>query len=158
MITGVAWVPRFRRVYLQAQGTSTLVLPDPMVRRIRSVSDVDTSTGVLTAWDSTWVSPIAPAASGVIEAARGFGYGTVVVEYEHGHDRPPADLVTAAIQHLRHQLNTFVTSSLIDRATQVQTIEGQNMQLATPGRFGFDTGIPNVDAVYQRYSFKVRVA
>ena len=129
-----------------------------MVRRIRSISDVDTSTGVLTAWDSTWVSPIPAAANGEIKAARGFGHGTVVVEYEHGFDRPPADLVTAAIQHLRHQLNTFVSSSLIDRATQVQTIEGQNMQLATPGRFGFDTGIPGVDAVYQRYDFKALVA
>jgi hypothetical protein len=153
-ICGVAWVPRYQRATLTANG-GHLVLPTPMVRRIRTVNDVDTSTGVLTPWASTDVTPISVGRSGVISSARGFGSGTVVVEWEHGYDRPPADLVKASILHLRHQLNTFVTSSLIDRATQVQTIEGQNMQLATPGRFGFDTGIPVVDAVYQRYSHKI---
>lgn len=153
-ITGVAWVPRFAREYVQGSGSTTLVLSRPRVRRVRSISDVD-SLGVLTAWDSDRVSIINANAGGVITSGYGFGRGRLVVEYEHGHDAPPPDLVTAAIIHLRHQLNTFRTTSLIDRATQVQTIEGQNLMLATPGRYGFETGIPPVDAVYQRYSWKI---
>lgn len=152
-ICGVAWVPRFARVELDVHAGGWVALPNQQVRSIRSVSSV-LSDGSLDAWSADRLAELV--------AERGLRVGVtsgrLVVEYEHGYDRPPADLVTAAIQHLRHQLNTFTTSSLVDRATQVQTIEGQNLQLATPGRFGFDTGIPTVDAVYQRYDHNIGIA
>lgn len=145
-IVGVALVPRYARVAVDAHAGGWVVLPNRQVRSIRTVSTVLTD-GSLEAWTTDRVSQLH--LDHRLEL--GIGSGRVVVEYEHGLDRPPADLVKAAIQHTRHQLSTFTVSSLIDRATQVQTIEGQSMQLATPGRFGFDTGIPTVDAVYQRY-------
>jgi hypothetical protein len=162
-ITGVAWVPRFRRVRVDGTGTGAIVLPDPMLRTVRSVRTYSTGTA-FTAWPAGDVTGITigdsdMARAGVAQRADGgywpWGVQNMVVEYEHGFDRPPADLIKAAIIHCRHQLNENVRSGLLDRATSFQPVDGGNVMLATPGRFGFETGIPYVDAVYQRYSMTV---
>jgi hypothetical protein len=154
-ITKQAWVPRFRRVELTRTQfrPGYLVLPDPFVRRIRSIDLVD-AAGITTAWTGD-VDDIGPRRDGVITApgATTFDAASLVIAYEHGHDRPPENLVRAGVLHLRHQLGLLATSSTMDRATQTSN-DGQTVLLATPGRFGFDTGIPSVDAVYQRHAFK----
>lgn len=38
-----------------------------------------------------------------------------------------------------------------DRATRFDTPEGTNYELATPGRDGWETGIPDIDSVLERY-------
>ncbi len=152
LICRVAWVPRFRRAVLDGSGRPALVLPEHEIRTVRSISV-----------DGVSIDPAAvlvgaglgdPAAGLLTRTGGGVwppGRGNVTVDFEHGTDRPPADLRDAALVHLRHMLNR-PTAGLPDRATQFQAVDGGTVLLATPGRYGYDTGIPEVDAVYQRYA------
>jgi hypothetical protein len=161
-ITGVAWVPRYRRARVDGTGVCELVLPDMALRSVRSVrvySDGDTYTE-FTADELAAIpvgdgeAPLAGIATRTDGGVWTAGRQNIVVEYEHGYDRPPFDLAEAAIIHLRHQLNSTKTG-LTDRATAFQPVDGGNVLLATAGRFGFETGIPHVDAVYARYDHRV---
>lgn len=161
LICGVAWVPRYRRTRVSGTGTEVLELPDTALRTVRSVR-VYTSADDYTAFTADELAAIAlgdgddPTAGLATRTDGGVwraGRQNIVIEYEHGYDRPPPDLVLAAILHLRHQL-TMTLNGLTDRATQFQPVDGGNVMLATPGRYGFETGIPQVDAVYQRHSHR----
>jgi hypothetical protein len=154
-ICGVAWVPRYRRERVDGSGGTDLVLPDRALRTVRSVRVYTGAT--YTQFTADEIAALACHGAVVVRTDGAMwprGRQNIFVEYEHGYDRPPADLVLAAIVHLRHQLNETKTG-LPDRATQFQPIDGGNVLLATPGRYGFETGIPAVDAVYQRYDHKV---
>lgn len=77
------------------------------------------------------------------------GRRNVVIEYECGWDAPPGELATASLIRLRSLLNRQF-SSVPDRATSFVTEGGTTFRLDTPHAFA--TGIPEVDAVYNRYS------
>ena len=77
----------------------------------------------------------------------------VILTYTYGMDRVPEDLRVAAIKRLRTRV-VDPSTGIPDRATSLMSPEGGTFQLATPGRGGFETGIPDVDAVYKRYSFR----
>lgn len=77
--------------------------------------------------------------------------GTITVEYEYGMTAVPSDVKRVALMRAR----AFVLerdSGIPDRATSFQSVDGGNFQLATAGRAGFETGIPEVDATLKRYS------
>lgn len=104
--TGVAWVPRFARDRVDGSGTSTLMLPRWPVRRnpvtglpaILSVRDYTTSAAY-TSYDSAALADLVidgPHLRRVNGTAFTSGARNLVVEYEHGFDRPPADVVEAA--------------------------------------------------------------
>lgn len=142
--TGVAWVPRGRRLTLDGSGDYALRVPNLRLRRVVSAR-VD---GALLADQSTLV----PYPSGVIMrpgAIWPLGYENVQVQYEHGMDAPPAPLVRAAKRYARHLL---VRGGLDqnERATAVFTDLG-GYRLSIAGRDGW-TGLPEVDAVLERYS------
>jgi len=99
--TGVAWVPRYRKAFLDTWGTNgILVLPDSYIRTLRSLSYTNVAgdtialtggdlvdvivddSGVLSRRSRTWWPP---------PSAR-----TITVAYEYGLDFPPADVVEAA--------------------------------------------------------------
>ncbi len=77
------------------------------------------------------------------------GRRNVVIEYECGWDAPPGELAAASLIRLRSVINRPF-SSVPDRATSFVTEGGTTFRLDTPHAFA--TGIPEVDAVYNRYS------
>lgn len=79
------------------------------------------------------------------------GRRNCILEYEHGHDGPPGELVDAAILRLKSVLSRR-TRSVPDRATTFTTEGGTTFKLDSPD--AFSTGIPEVDAVYERYSMR----
>lgn len=155
-----AFVPRYERVVLDGTGTSTILLrsSDPT----RSVSDlrVIRSVSIAPQVDGTFVDLTAPQLAAVTWTSDGSlrrtdgnvfdeGVRNVIIEYEHGLNQPPADLVTAATTRLRSRLN-FNKNGIPDRASSFTVSEGGTFRLDMPG--AFKTGLPEVDAVYARYS------
>lgn len=135
-ICGQAFVPRFRRVTLAADG-GELELPDPRVRRVQA----------LTA-GSTVVDPSTVTLDGRM-ASGSWAAGRATVAYEHGWDAPPADLRRAALARLRQRLNQ-AKSGIPERAESWSAGEGGTFRLAMPGPQR--TGSPEIDAVYARYT------
>lgn len=134
-ICEVAFVPRFRRATLRGP----LILPDKRIRTLRSVT-LDTTA--LTADELAKVTYD----HGILSLKS--TTRPVTVEYEHGYDSPPADVRRAAITRLRSRV--FASKSGIpDRATSFSVTEGGTYRLSTPGENR--TGIPEVDAVLERY-------
>ncbi len=133
-ICEVSFVPRFRRVVLRGRA-----LPDPLVRRIRSVN----VGGV--AYTAAQVAAVSFDPAGIVNLPT---RGEATIEYEHGWDAPPADLRRAAITRLRSRLNA-AKSAIPERATSFSFTEGGGYRLDTPGEH--KTGIPDVDAVLERY-------
>lgn len=82
-----------------------------------------------------------------------YDYGGFVEETSLAAVEPqlPEDLKEAALLRLRSKL-VKSNSGIPDRATSMQLPEGGSFQLATAGRRGFSTGIPDVDAVLDRYN------
>jgi len=147
-ICGFAWVPRYRRVTLNGTGTAELELPDPAIRSIRAVSVDDV------ALTSTQLAELEPQEDGTLEWPSNIwasGRRNVIVAYEYGEDRPPEDVVRAAMTHTRHLLHQ-ASSAIHDRTTSFTTEAGQTFRLDTAGPD--KVGIPSVDAVYQSYSGK----
>lgn len=151
-ITGRSFVPRFRRYALPGNDLPSMWLPDADVRRIHSISMVDT-------YGTPYASPIVPddvvvEASGRLTSRRySFPYGVsnVTVEYECGLDEPPQAIKTAALMRFRDLITT--SKSGIDRAT-FQIIEGRVFNVLQPGVRGSRTGIPEVDEAYDAWSYK----
>lgn len=145
-ICGVAFVPRYRRLTRAGNRSDSIVVPDPMVRQIFSLTvdgtaytqdeldDLIIDTGVITNKNSV------------------FGGQTIDIAYEHGHSQPPSDIRRAALTRIKHQL--FASHSAIpDRAISFQSADGGTYSLATAGRGASLTGIPDVDAVYARHRY-----
>lgn len=153
-ICDTAFVPRFRRQPLDGSGGCNLLLPTPYPRAVRAVGEL-AADGTSTAWAAGDVAALRVEESGLIHSpGRGFPCGTrnVVVSWEHGLDRPTADLREKALLLLRHRA-TRPRTAVPDRATSFQ-IEGGNVyRLDTPGRDR--TGIPEVDAALGRWSMAI---
>jgi hypothetical protein len=160
MICDQAFVPRYNRVVLDGTGTDKLLLKltDPgrsiaTVRTVRSVKMADSPDGTFTAFTSGQLADLTVSADGTLIRTGGDtfteGRANVIVELEYGLDRPPADLVRAALTRLRTQLNVN-KNGVPDRASSFTIDGGGTFRLDMPG--AFKTGIPAVDAVYARYS------
>jgi hypothetical protein len=149
-----AFVPRFCRDVLDGSGRSALKTTNPDLRQLRSLRIGGTLV------DGVALDGLALADIGVDRAgwlihpdSWPAGVGNIVPEYDYGWDRPPAELVKAAILRLRSRLN-MPRSGVPDRAERIVLQEGATFTLAMPGEF--QTGIPDVDAVYWRYSNRQR--
>jgi hypothetical protein len=158
-ITGRAFVRRVKRVTLSGNGKSWIRLPDVDVHAVRSLKVNGAPYGV----GSYMVSPSGRVDLGVYNQNWGidddmsgvgprFGAGrsNVEVVYEYGAETPPADLKRAAMVRARSLL-VADKSGIPSRATSM-TSDGTNITLATPGTRDWNTGIPEVDAVYNAYS------
>lgn len=153
-ICQVAFVPRYRRQVLDGSGAACLALPLAYPRRIVAVSDM-APDGTLTAWTTAQVAAIQPKPSGEIYSPlRSFLCGTrnTVVAWEHGYDRPAADIRQAALLRLRSRA-TRPKSGVPERATSFQ-VEGSSVyRLDTGSRT--HTGIPDIDNVLDRWSMAI---
>lgn len=163
MICDRAFVPRYDRMVLDGSGTNRLVLR--MSNPERSVADVRTIRRIAVApdIDETFVDFTAGQLAGVAVLTDGTllrtdgnsfteGFGNVVVELEYGLDRPFSDLATASLTRLRSRLN-FNKSGIPDRASSYSMGEFGTYRLDMPD--SYKTGLPEVDAVYSRYSRRV---
>jgi len=163
-ITRRAWVRRYRRLVLDGTGTRDLVLPDGgddivagmVLRGVR----LSRSASIAPRLDQPAV-PLSGAQLGALAVTRDGllrrtdyglwteGSGNIVVEYEYGNDYPPADLKAAALLRLRSRANLH-RSGVPDRAISFSVAEGGTYRLSTPA--AERTGVPEVDAAYDRYS------
>jgi len=148
-ICGWAFVPRFDRLVLSGDGTSTIVLPRQKVRAVRAIS---TTVQPGTPMVVTPLTHIAVEPGGRVVRYDGgiFPVGTanVVMEIEHGWDYPPEDLKDKAMYRLRSLLN-LTRSGVPDRVSSYSTPDGAIYRITLPSRGS--TGIPEVDAVYARH-------
>lgn len=130
---GVAFVPRGARERLFGDGTPTLPLTWPALRRVVSVS-ID---GEPIALEDLILR------DRCVEYRRGWPRGAVVeIHYEHGYDRPSGPVRKAAMLLAGEYLEAGALSS---RAVSESTDVGFfRLSIASPGG---RTGIPEVDAV-----------
>lgn len=151
-ICGVAFVPRYNR--------QTIVSPQPLllehgkVRTLRSVRDYSTATAYSTVAASDLAELVG---SPSLRSLAGYTFSgpRLVVEYEHGYDRPPAEVKRAALQRLRYRLN-MAKSAIPDRATSFSIDQGGTYRLDTAD--ASSTGQPDIDAVLDRYAERVLFA
>lgn len=152
-----AFVPRYRRVVLDGTGTTDLVLPDALVRTIRSASMAPRYGQAAVALTAGQLAAVAVVDDQSAIRTDGDvwteGRRNIVVEYEYGGDAPPADLVRAAKIRFRSRLN-ITRTGIPDRATSFTSGDGGTYRLSMPD--AFLTGIPEVDAAYGRYSRRVQ--
>jgi hypothetical protein len=145
-ITGRSFVPRVARVEVEADDSPTLFLG------FFDVSAVAAIDGPLGAVDVTgWTVD----RMGVLRAPYALQDGDrYTVTFTYGFGQVPEDVKRAGLLRLRSLL-TASRSGIPDRATAFVAHEGGNFTLATPGRGGSETGIPEVDATLDRYRFRI---
>lgn len=135
-ICGVAFVPRFER-----EITLNRKLRWAQVGRIRAVAYW--SGQGYTPW--TDLTYLVPSDGGRLYGLGGDRYR---VDYEHGYERPPAEIKAAAITRLRHRASAALTG-IPDRATSFSVAEGGTYSLDSAGPV--KTGIADVDAALHRH-------
>ncbi|MCK2214286.1 hypothetical protein MF672_010855 [Actinomadura sp. ATCC 31491] len=163
-ITQRAFVPRYRRVLLDGTGTRDLLLPDGGddlvagvqlrgVRVLRSATMSPRAGQPYVPLTTAQLGALVVTRDGLLRRGDGNvwteGIGNVLLEYEYGSDAPPEDLVRASLVRFRSRLNIH-KSGIPDRATSYTAADGGTYRLTMPGAAA--TGIPEVDAVYSRYS------
>lgn len=150
-VCGAAFVPRYRRVRVTPSNYRWCLLPDPLVRTVRSVT-LDRA-GDLTAFTAPQLAGIVIDEAGLLldTGSFGFGYQNVIVEYEHGFARPPRAIQDVAFTRLRELVNSD-TSGIPDRATSFVSVDGANFRLDTADIDG--PANPEIRAVLARYDYK----
>lgn len=150
--TGVAWVPRYARDRVAGGSVSTLILPhwpvrndpltgQPAVYSVRSYTDAATYAA-FTAGELADLIVDGPHLRRFAGSTFTLGNGNLMVEYEHGYDSPPADVVEAAKVAIRDRL---LGQNVGNRVFGVTTEQGI-LRTSTPGP-GRPFGIPDVDEV-----------
>jgi hypothetical protein len=152
-ICGRAFVPRYGRAVLDGSGTSELLLPDADVRTIRAARIAPTLGQPFVELTDAQLSVLDVTDDRILrrtdEDIWTEGRSNVIVEFEFGLTTPPLPLVEQTLVRLRSLLTKHRTG-IPDRASSFTTVDGGTYRLSMPGRFS--TGIPEVDAVYQRYA------
>ena len=158
-ICAVSFVPRYARVKLSGGGTNQLVLPHARLRTVRSVWTYPIPGG------ATYVALTAAQLAGLAftdgdGTIRRTDYGifddgtnNIVAVVEHGWASPPQLVKDAALIRLRSML-TRGTTGIGERATSYTADNGQTYKIGTASVY--QTGIPEVDAAYGKYSLRSR--
>lgn len=151
-ITGRSFTPKFYREAYAEVMDGYIVLQKPEVYAITklTVDGVDRLSWVSSNYIRFDVSD--PRALVVMPEALGILYALqVTIEYEYGLKQVPRKIRDAGLK--RAKVNLLGQNSAIDeRATTLSTPEFGTMTLATPGRSGFQTGIPDIDVILSRWS------
>lgn len=148
-----AFTPRYARATVDGTGDRELWLPgadDGRANDLRTIEAVSIDGTALTAGE---LAELTLADDKIVYAAEGdsweFGTRNLVVAWTYGLDRPQRHLKRAVLHRLRHRLHEG-TSGIPARATNFSSTEGGTFALDTAGLY--KTGIPDIDAVYGRYS------
>lgn len=152
-ITDRAWTVRYARVSLSGVDGGDVVLSHPdddrTARHIRAIRSV-TVGGV--ALGEGELGALVVRDDGTLRRGSGVwpaGDRNVIVEYEYGLDGPEESLVRAMLERFRYLVH-HPESGIPDRADSYTTSEGATYRLADVGTY--QTGLPEVDAVYGRLS------
>lgn len=144
-ITGRSFTPRSRTVTVYGDGSSSVVLGVFDVIALTALTVDGEGESELSDWEIT--------PSGILEGPCSIRDGAkVVATVTYGFKSPPPDVRRAGLIRLR-SLVTQPNSRMQDRAVSMITPEGEQYTLATAGRGGSETGIPDVDAVLKRYRY-----
>jgi hypothetical protein len=149
-LCGQAFVPRFRRATVNGLGKPALMMPDPFIRVLRSVQIGNV------VFSPSQVAAVGISDAGMLYLSQGWipgvplGYKNIIVEYEHGRDRPPPIIARAAMKHLK-ALVLEDTSNLPDRAERTVMVDAQGGSVVYGSASAESTGIPAVDATYGKY-------
>lgn len=155
-ICDVAFVPRYQRVVVDGTGSNEVLAGVQMIRTIRSCR-IYASTGSTsyTSLNASQLAGLVFTRDGLVRRTDGgsfdYGLGNIVLEVEHGYTAPPADLRTAVLDRLHDRL-IDPNSAIPSRARAYTAADGFSYELTRSDEFS--TGIPSVDAVYQRYSLR----
>lgn len=148
-----AFTPRFARATVDGRGDRELWLPSGDGGRsndLRTIEAVSIDGTALTAGE---LAELTLADDKIVYAAEGdswdFGARNIVVSWTYGLDRPYRHLKRALLHRLRHRLHEN-RSGIPSRATNFSSVEGGTFALDTADIY--KTGVPDVDAVYARYS------
>lgn len=165
-ICGVSFIPRYELVEHDGgvyQDERSLFLrkrngdPALKVSRIRHAAIRSFGTTTWTDLTGTELADLFPLWTGEgLRESTGVwlaGHKNTRVGYEHGFQQTPREVKRAAMMLARYEL---VPSNLNSRALQEQGEFG-TVQLATAGKYGSLTGIPDVDEIIQEYMYKVPV-
>lgn len=145
-ITGRSFTPRLRLVSIETDGSDACWLG------LFDVQSCEAITGPDGALDAS-LYPVDE--NGVVSGLSGLPAGTrLVFSVLYGFRFPPLDVKRAGLVRLRYLL-AAESSGVPDRATSYVAAEGGTFTLATAGRGGSKTGIPEVDAVLAMYSRSV---
>lgn len=142
-----AWVPRFRRATVNGLGATALMMPDPLIRTVRSVQVSGTT------FSPSQTAGVGFSDSGMLYLSQGWvpgvpaGLKNITVEYEHGRDRPSSAIRRAALTHFK-ALCLEGRSALPDRAERAVTVDAQGGSIVYGSPTKDKTGIPAVDAAY----------
>lgn len=150
--TGVAWVPR-TVTDERHHGTGDLLILDHLrprtVDAVRAYSTATTSV----AYTPAELADLRLEPSGVIRrhtlGSFTSAYGLIAVDYTHGHDAPPPDVVEAAKTAIRAHL---IDDYQANRQWAVSTEQGI-IRTSQPGP-DRPFGLPEVDAVANRRSHR----
>ncbi|MFE1095886.1 hypothetical protein [Streptomyces smyrnaeus] len=140
LITNRSFTVRAKYWSFLSGGGDLAVMPDNDIQRVTSfmVNGTDAMPSLL---------GVTPGYLEFLPAPEG---AAVEVRYEYGLFPPPADVRRAALIRVRDLLIS-ANSAIPDRAVSFQVSELGTYQLATAGRAGAETGIPEVDAILARY-------
>lgn len=146
-ITRWCFIYRAVRIVIPAAGADTIMLPVRMPRAVTAIKDGSTVLAV---------STVDVDIDGAVMLNNGRTFaGKVTVDFEYGMDVTPVDVKDAAIFYARYRLFADRLSNVPDRAESFTATEGGTYRLAVAGRSGYETGLPEVDAILSRYNLKV---
>lgn len=151
-----SFVPRYRRAVLDGSGTSELMLVgDNDIRSIRSVKVAPQVGEDFVALTAEQLAKLVVTPDRVLLRTDGNVWteerSNVIVEYEYGLSSPPEDLRRAAMTRFKSRLNIGHTN-IPARAMSYTTSDGTSYRLSIPD--AYRTGLPDVDAVYARWSLR----
>jgi hypothetical protein len=144
-----AFVPRFTRVKVSGTGGRLLGTPSPLLRPVRALRAVVVGGVAWSAGDVAAVTTTAEMFARPLGAVWPAGFGNIILEFEYGDDFAPPDIAENAMIRLRPAASR-PNSQIPDRAMTFQTPEGGTYRLSMPSRDR--TGIPDVDAIYERHT------
>lgn len=153
-VMGVSHIPRYNRQdKLFGRDSDILFLPDIHVTDVRKVEYKGDGDTTWSEFDSDDLDDLAIEHGGVVRRRTHGDWESDTeyrVTYEYGYDVPPLPIKRAALRLLVSYLGA-TRSSWDPRATSMSTEAGV-ISIATPGRAGSIFGLPEVDAIIQRYS------
>ncbi|MEM9611165.1 MAG: hypothetical protein AAGA99_27410, partial [Actinomycetota bacterium] len=147
-ICGVAFVPRFARIRIDGSGWDELAVEHPRIRELISVTEDGT------AWTADEVAAVIVDDAMLIldnGCAWTRGRGRYVIEYLHGWDRLPADMLIPTMRRARYGIDQRESTVPVGAFTAI-TQAGQ-ITLQRPD--AMRTGDHVVDAVYLRRNDRV---
>jgi hypothetical protein len=149
-----AFFTRYNRVVLDGSGNPDILLPDHDITTIRAARIATRPGQTFVPLTSTELAALR-VEDGVLTRTDNqswtMGMSNVIVECEFGLTAVPADFRRAALTRFRSRLN-LTRSGIPERAVSFSNPDGSTYRLDLPG--AWKTGIPDVDAVYSRYSLR----